>query len=105
MLTPRASGRRAEAGREAMHDGDYVARAVVTLYGKSDCHLCERARAALLRVRRDCPFELVELDIEGDEALQRAYFDRIPVVAVDGVDLFEYFVDEAVLLARLRELH
>ena len=28
-------------------------------------------------------------------ALQRAYFERIPVVALDGEELFEYFVDEA----------
>ena len=34
-------------------------------------------------------------------ALQRAYFERIPVVALDGEELFEYFVDEALLRERL----
>jgi glutaredoxin len=78
---------------------------VVTLYGRRGCHLCERAREMLLRVRVEQPFELVERDIERDEALHRAYLERIPVVAVDGQELFEYFVDEEGLRARLRALH
>jgi hypothetical protein len=46
-------------------------------------------------------FALEERDIDGDEALQRAYFERIPVVALDGEELFEYFVDEKLLRERL----
>jgi len=79
--------------------------AVVTLYARPDCHLCEQARQALERVRAEHAFELIERDIDRDGSLQRAYFDRIPVVALDGEELFDYFVDERVLGARLRELH
>jgi glutaredoxin len=74
---------------------------MVTLYSKPDCHLCVDARQALLRVRADHPFELSELDITADERLHRAYFERIPVVALDGEELFEYFVDEYALRERL----
>jgi glutaredoxin len=74
----------------------------VTLYSRPGCHLCEDARAVLERVRERAPFALVEVDIERDDALHRAYLERIPVVAVDGEELFEYFVDEATLAARLR---
>ena len=74
----------------------------VTLYSRPGCHLCDDARTALERVRRRQPFDLVEVDIERDDALHRAYLERIPVVAVDGEELFEYFVDEATLAARLR---
>jgi glutaredoxin len=74
----------------------------VTLYSRPGCHLCDDARAALERVRRRAPFELVEIDIERDDALHRAYVERIPVVEVDDDELFEYFVDEATLAARLR---
>lgn len=74
---------------------------VVTLYSKSDCHLCVEARAVLLRVRADLDFELSELDITTDETLHRAYFERIPVVSVGGEELFEYFVDEDALRERL----
>jgi hypothetical protein len=31
----------------------------------------------------------------------RAYFERIPVVALDGEELFDFFVDEAILRERL----
>jgi glutaredoxin len=75
--------------------------ALLTLYSKPDCHLCVEAREVLLRVRADLPFELLEMDIAGDDALLRAYFERIPVVALDGEELFEYFVDEDVLRRRL----
>ncbi len=46
-------------------------------------------------------FELQERDITTDEALHRRYFERIPVVRVDGEDVCEYFVDEAVVRERL----
>jgi hypothetical protein len=46
-------------------------------------------------------FELDEQDISGDDALLRAYFERIPVIALDGEVLFEYFVEESLLRERL----
>jgi glutaredoxin len=73
---------------------------LITLYTKPDCHLCEQARAVLEEVRAQIPFELALRDITLDEHLHRAYFERIPVVSVDGQELFEYFVDAQ----RLREL-
>jgi glutaredoxin len=74
---------------------------VVELWGKPDCCLCDDARAALERVREDHPFELVERDIEADEEAHRAYFERIPVIVVDGQELFAFRVDESVLRAVL----
>lgn len=65
----------------------------LVLYGRPGCHLCEDARAILLRVGE--PF--TEVDIETDDALHAAYLTRIPVIALDGVELFEYFVEESVL--------
>jgi glutaredoxin len=73
----------------------------VTLYGRPGCHLCDEARALLERIRAECPFALREVDIESDDALFRAYLERIPVVALDGEDVYDYFVDEADLRARL----
>jgi glutaredoxin len=73
----------------------------VTLYGRPDCHLCEEARDALLRVRAEAPFELLEIDIERDDELFRRYLERIPVVSLDGEELFELEVDEAALRRRL----
>ena len=66
----------------------------VTLYGRPGCHLCDEARTALQRVRAAHPFRLVEIDIESDDALLARYLERIPVVLLDGEELFELFVDE-----------
>ncbi|HEX5309532.1 MAG TPA: glutaredoxin family protein [Solirubrobacteraceae bacterium] len=79
--------------------------AQITLYTSPGCHLCEQARATLIEIGGDHPFELVEYDITGDEALHRAYFERIPVIALDGEELFDFFVDERELRARLAGLH
>jgi glutaredoxin len=67
------------------------------LYGRPGCHLCDDARAALERVGH--PFE--EVDIEADDALLARYMERIPVVALDGTELYDFFVDEADLRTRL----
>ena len=75
--------------------------AAVTLYGRPGCHLCDVAREALERVRTDVPFELREIDIEGDDELFKRYLERIPVVCLDGEELFEYHVDEPALRRRL----
>jgi glutaredoxin len=69
----------------------------VTLYGRAGCHLCDDARAALERVRAIHPFHLDEVDIDTDDALFKRYLERIPVVALDGEELFDLFVDEEAL--------
>jgi glutaredoxin len=74
---------------------------LVTLYGKPGCHLCEEAREVVLSVRLEREFELAEVDISLDPGLNREYGERIPVLAVDGEDAFEYFVDRQGLRDRL----
>jgi glutaredoxin len=73
----------------------------VTLYGRAGCHLCDDARAALERIRGEHPFILEEIDIEADDALLRRYVERIPVIALGGEELFDFFVDEEALRRRL----
>ena len=74
----------------------------VTLYGRDGCHLCDDALAILERIRAEEPFKLEVVDIEQDAAVHARYLERIPVIALDGDELFDYFVDERALLARLR---
>jgi hypothetical protein len=47
---------------------------------------------------------LHERDITTDDDLHRRYLERIPVVALDGDELFDHFVDEAALEASLYRL-
>ena len=61
----------------------------VVLYGKAGCHLCEDARAVVADVRARREFELTEVDVSLDPVLNARYGERIPVVAVDGVEAFE----------------
>lgn len=76
----------------------------VTLYTRAGCHLCDDARAVLLSERVRTPFELEEVDIETSDGLVAEYGVRIPVVALDGVEVFEYTVDPAALATMLRGL-
>jgi glutaredoxin len=73
----------------------------VTLYGRPGCHLCDDALAVLERIRADEPFALRTVNIEDDDALLRAYLERIPVVSLDGEELYDFYVDEGDLRARL----
>jgi glutaredoxin len=77
----------------------------VVLYGRPGCCLCDDARSVLERVRSRRPFELSEVDIEGDDALLRAYLERIPVVTIDGVEAFDLFINEPELERRLDMVH
>ena len=74
---------------------------LLRVYSSADCHLCEQALAVLEEVRTELPFELEVRDIMLEEALHRAYFERIPVVSIDEEELFEYFVDAELLRERL----
>lgn len=75
--------------------------AQVRLYASPGCHLCEGARRVLAQVRTEIPFDLEEIDISGDPELERLYRERIPVVEVDGVEAFTFFVHPDGLRRRL----
>ena len=70
----------------------------ITLFGRPGCHLCDDAREVLERVGE--PYD--EVNIEDDDDLHRRYLERIPVVAVDGTEVFDLFVDEDALRALLQ---
>jgi glutaredoxin len=74
----------------------------LVLYGKPGCHLCDEARETVAAVRARLPFELEEVDISTDPDLHREYGERIPVLALDGDELFEFHVDAGELARRLQ---
>ena len=76
--------------------------ATVVLYARPGCHLCDDARAVIEAARAEVAFVFQEVDIESDDALIRDYGLRIPVVAIDGDELFEISVDRTSLLTALR---
>jgi glutaredoxin len=74
----------------------------VVLYSRPGCHLCDEARRVLVAEQQHHPFELEEVDVQDDEALERAYGIRIPVVEIDGEERFEYEVDPGELTRIVR---
>jgi glutaredoxin len=75
---------------------------IVTLYTRPGCHLCDEAREALARIGG---FELREVDIDSDEALLRAYVERIPVVEVDGRVVSELVFDADAFARAIDAVH
>ena len=74
---------------------------LLTLYSRPDCHLCERAMGVLRALQDELGFLLQERDISRQEGLERAYFERIPVIVLDGEVLCEYFLEEGLVRERL----
>lgn len=68
----------------------------VTFFTKPDCGLCSAAMYVIERVRRQVPFELESIDITapGEEEWLERYREHIPVVHLDGVEVFRHKVDE-----------
>ncbi len=54
----------------------------ITLYTRTDCHLCEQAKEDLKALQVKFPHRLVEVDIDQDAALQRMYLAKVPVLEV-----------------------
>jgi glutaredoxin len=73
----------------------------VTVYTRVGCHLCEEAERVLRTEQAAGGFSLELVDIDRDPELVRRYGVRVPVVAVDGEELFEYEVPVDHLRARL----
>lgn len=56
----------------------------VLLYTREDCGLCDEAKKILLEIGRTFPLAIREVDIRQNPALEKAFFDRIPVVDIGG---------------------
>jgi hypothetical protein len=74
---------------------DDVPKAIrVALYYGHGCHLCERALAQVRALRAELGFALEEVAIDGDPELEARYRELVPVVEIDGEQVFTYYVHE-----------
>jgi glutaredoxin len=67
-------------------------RPEVAVFHAEGCHLCERALEQLRGLREELGFDLREVDITGDPALEAVYREWLPVVEIDGRRRFTYHV-------------
>ena len=71
------------------------------LYTKSDCPLCDKAKAVLEEVAQDFSIQVEEIDITVDIGLFAKYKDLIPVLTMDGKRLFVHRINPAALKRKL----
>jgi glutaredoxin len=74
---------------------------LVTIYTRAGCHLCEEAERVVRAEQAGGGFRLELVDVDRDPELVRRYGVRVPVVAVDGEELFDYEVPPDLLRVRL----
>ena len=63
------------------------------MYSRPGCGLCDEARDVILAACTRASFDFDEVDITGNDALELEYGIRIPVVLIDGDELFEIRID------------
>jgi glutaredoxin len=76
----------------------------VIVYSRPGCHLCDKAKTAILE--SDCAdmFMLEEINIETDPVLLQRYQNDIPVVTINGVEAFRHRIDAVEFKKRLSDL-
>ena len=65
-------------------------RAAVRLYTRPNCHLCEMAKREMLAADCAAEYTLEEINIEDDPELVERYGLEIPVVTIDGIEVFKH---------------
>ncbi len=81
----------------------------ITFYTRKHCSLCDKAYAALDRMRGQAPpppaFDvvMVDLDTEASAEKRAAYDVDVPVLELDGRKIMKHRVDEARLLRLLQD--
>jgi len=73
----------------------------VAFFTARGCHLCEAALAVVHEARARAAFELEIVDIAGDDQLEAEYRTLLPVIEIDGVRAFTYFVTVEAFLDRV----
>ena len=65
-------------------------KARVVLYTKPGCTLCDKMKLQMNRAGCDELFTLEEVNIENDDALFARYRYEIPVLCINGVEVFRH---------------
>ncbi|MEV0594319.1 glutaredoxin family protein [Nonomuraea cavernae] len=73
----------------------------ITLLSRPGCHLCDDARAIIVRVAAELGMPWEEVDIDSSDELREKYWEMIPVTLVDGVQHDFWRVSEERLRAAL----
>jgi glutaredoxin len=75
----------------------------LTLITRDQCHLCDVAKDAMGRVAQASGEDWREVDVDSDPRLQAEYWDRVPVILLDGKEHGYWRVEEERLLRDLKK--
>jgi len=67
------------------------------VYYREGCHLCEQVVASLFELQAELKYEIIQIDIDDDPALQKKYDVDVPVVMFNDEVIFYHFFDETEL--------
>ena len=66
------------------------AKSNVVIYSRPGCHLCDEAKQIITAAGCAEDYTLAEIDIESDQDLLRRYKNDIPVITINGVEMFRH---------------
>ncbi|MEI2764989.1 MAG: glutaredoxin family protein [Dermatophilaceae bacterium] len=81
--------------------GETVGEARITLIGRPGCHLCDDAEATVAVVAAQTGASWVKVSLDDAPDLHERYWERIPVVLVDGREVAYWRVSGRALRAAL----
>jgi hypothetical protein len=65
----------------------------VSVYSRSNCHLCEVALEVISEIRKDFEFTITKILIDGDAELEGKYGEQVPVILINNQPHDFYRVD------------
>ena len=82
--------------------------AVLTLLSRAYCHLCDEMRDAVAPIATRHDVAVMEVDVDGEPALDVAFGERVPVLLLgtptDGIELCHFHLDADAVEAALAKL-
>ena len=57
--------------------------AIVTIYSRSGCHLCDVAQEVIESFKEEFDFEVKKILIDGDAELEKKYGEEVPVIFIN----------------------
>lgn len=64
--------------------------AKVVIYSRPGCHLCDEAKQTIVTAVDASEYTLEEINIEDDSELLRRYQYDIPVICINGEEVFRH---------------
>ena len=62
----------------------------VVIYSRPGCHLCDEAKQIIAAAGRADEYTLDEINIESDPDLINRYQNDIPVITINGIEMFKH---------------